>query len=453
MTALQDYQNKTNPTFLLQGYTLAKGAKIKVSLTVTDPTNGKTASAFIDLIMDTNGDNIYCGPCQLTNRASCSTLKGICWNNYLNNTEKPNFTDTCLWNMAKICYDIWKNNINDPQCGEYKNILNYTLMSTVPAPLVANHTSWDGSIITIIFNTNISYSQLTACAMVLSSASLKTIGPDSSCNWVNASTYQIKYAPSGGNFTKNLTLKSGVIAIDYIYAQAFMPETTLSVIQPILNFKTTLSVPASASPCATLTISIIPEPSQSNLWQFTWIISYLSGTYTSKENDDAKKYFEQFAKWSSTNRMLSIPSSYLYPSSILGITVNTKNNLSASVFVNEAKVNLSADIPSVTIKSKTSLLDILRGNKKNSLPVEVAKKNCGQRRRLLQGSANDSNSDLTDVIIWFEVFSGPNETSIKTRSDEEKQIEVKLNERFLSLQLVSVSVYDYFRYDYYLYLL
>ena len=446
VSALQSYANTTYPKLLLPGYTLARGATIQVSLTVSDSTTGISASTSISFITDSTGTNVYCGPCQLDNRALCSQFNGICWKDFNNGSESPNYSDTCLWQMASICYELWKNNPSDPQCSNFNLNLSYSLMSKIPAALNGNHTTGDGSIITINFDMNISNSQLTNCAMVLTAASLRAISPDYSCTWINKTQYQIKYVPSGNNFIKNITLKSGVIAFDYLYSQVYMQETNLQVIPPILITKASLIAPATASVCATLTLSLLPVPDQSNFWQFAWKIIYSSGNYTANEKQIAEKYFAQYEAWTETNRIISIPSTYLYSNSILKVVANAKNSFSTGIIVNEANINLSSSLPSVTFKSKQSLLEILTGNKKNNIPVEVSKKNCGQKRRILQESGNNNSSNLKDVIIWFEVYSGTNDSNINIRGDEEKQIEKKLNERFTNLQLVSLSIFDYFKY-------
>ena len=348
--------------------------------------------------------------------------------------------------MATICYSIWKINPSDPQCADFSSKLNFTLMSKIPTALNANHTTGDGNLITINFDTNISNSQLSDCAMILTAETLRAISPEYTCTWFNKSQLQIKYLPSGINFIKNLTLKSGVIAFDYLYSQEFATETNLQVTPPVLATKVTLLVPSAASPCATLTISMLPSPALSDFWQFAWKITYSSGGYSTDEKQSAESYFAQFQALKESNRVISIPSTYLYPNSILNILANAKNALSTDIIVNEANINLSTNMPSVSFKSKQSLLEILRGSKKNSFPVEVAKSNCGQRRRLLQGNDNNNGSNLADVIIWFEVRSGANESNIQNRGDEEKQIEGKINAKFSSLQLVSLSIYDYFKY-------
>ena len=146
--------------------------------------------------------------------------------------------------------------------------------------------------------------------------------------------------------------------------------------------------------------------------------------------------------------MIYISGSYVYPDSELRVICTAQNSINPKAyFSREAIIKIDKTAPVLSINSKTSLLDILKGAKKSTLPIYVNKGICSDsvnRLRLLEGV--QVSVEESDIKLWFEIRSGKEKKNITSRGSEEIKIEEQLQSRFSSLSILSVSEKDTFKY-------
>ena len=167
---------------------------------------------------------------------------------------------------------------------------------------------------------------------------------DANCYWKSPKEYLISFCSKNG-YLKYITIKGGIIYSAYIYAQNPMNETTIELLidnqEPQREFKVRLIAPKWVSPKTTLTMSIITMPFSDFSWSFIWNIKYEAGVYSEEIKSNVEKSFEEFKQKSSLMKVISIPSNYLLPNSILKVTINAFNNYSSAPYVEETIVNIS----------------------------------------------------------------------------------------------------------------
>ena len=249
-------------------------------------------------------------------------------------------------------------------------------------------------------------------------------------------------------YATSLTIKGSIIKSAYIYAQVFMEETTVNITAPSIVYTTAINAPVITGACSPITLSFNAQPTQLTSWKYSWRISYISGSYSVSDKKNAEDYFSRFKPLSDAQRIITLSGEYSYPDSTLWVICTAQNNINPKMYYfKEAFIKIEKSAPIVVFAKKLSLLDILKGGNKNTLPITIYKSSCSDsnsKSRLLQST--DKTIIDSDIKIWFEIRSGKQKSNISTRGIEEMTIEKKLLERFNSNSILSVSDGDTFKY-------
>ena len=130
-----------------------------------------------------------------------------------------------------------------------------------------------------------------------------------------------------------------------------MDETTINVTQPIdPGYFMSLVSPKQFSPNSTLTITINIKPLTGTDWLYFWVLEYSPGNFSQSDIDRCNEYFAKFKTLNSQLRAISIPSSYLLPSSELKVQANAKSYNLQIVLQAIANVNITNNLPLVEFR-------------------------------------------------------------------------------------------------------
>ena len=431
---------------------------LNIAVTAISKDNNITASGSYNLPIPPSA-NIYCGPCQLTDRGICEQLNGVCWNDFDNVAETP-FTrnNNCLLRMAPICYKIWKANgfnTNDQQCKEYLPFYNISQMIQKPALVNSTQVLNGKPIISLEFDTMINNSTLYDCGFIFTSESLQKLGPNPSCLWITQKRLEIIYSPLS-DYATNITIKEGIIRTSYTYSMETMESFTAYFTPPAISFWLKLSAPKSAPPSSPITLRAEASPDYPVVWTYAWSIKYISQNFSTQEEENAMVIFKKFQAYSQDNKVIVLPISILYPNNNLKVTLNAKNQYSNSVFIDEKGLNITEKESSSIgdLNSKSTYTSSLDGNKINNVEIPVLPNNYyqkggGESDPSQGGRANSSIQLLgnnNNTIIAFEVKSGDSPNNMTVRGTEEIAIEEKLSSKYNSLKLLSISSSSLFKF-------
>ena len=150
----------------------------------------------------------------------------------------------------------------------------------------------------------------------------------------------IKYSGENGPLTI-LAIKKGIIYSSYPFAQNAMNDINLTLNKTIRGFNVSLLSPKNVSPYTTLKLVIIPDPLNGASWNYAWILEYITVNNFNNDKKKIEKFFGELKKFSCLTRIISIPSSYLIPNSILKVTINAINSYLETPFVKEALINIT----------------------------------------------------------------------------------------------------------------
>ena len=394
--------------------------------------------------------NVYCGACQLNDRASCLRLNGYCWKDSKNLSETPKINETnCLLNMAPVCYKIWSANgfkTDDSQCKQYQQKYNATLMSKKASIINATQVYSSSAIITILFDTDTNSKTAHNCASLLAIDTVRALGYSASCRWKTSREYEISYNPIQ-EYVTSISFKGGNIYINYLYTMESMDAITISVPSPELNFTFGLNIPKIIPPFSPAQLKIKTTPGKPVIWSYAWMISYVSGNLTNSQVVEANDFFKTLQTFDPNRQTITIPANVIYPNSVLKVLINAKHQYSSSIYVDEAFLNITGEASGSDLSSKSAITSSLYGKKKNNFEVSVLPTNLFRSGTgSIEGSQLNLSAAPTNSTFTFEVRSGDNPNSINTRGADEIAIEKMLNSKFKSLKLLSLSTSSYFKY-------
>ena len=397
--------------------------------------------------------NLYCGPCQFTDRASCERLNGICWSDYNIITETPRTKESnCLLKIAAICYKIWRSrgfDTSDPQCKEYISFYNLSLMNQKPVLANSSQILNGKPKIILEFDTMINNSTLYDCAFILSLESLQKIGPNPSCVWKSQKILEIIYSPQN-DYATNITIKEGIIRTSYTYSMETMESFTAYFTQPAISFLLKLAAPKVVPPSSPVTLRAEASPYNPVIWTYAWNIKYITANFTTKEEANAKTFFTKYQTYSQDNKVIVIPIKILYQNNIMKVILNAKNQYSNSVYYDEKEISVTGiEYSSIgDISSKSVYTSNLNGEKINNFEIPVLPNNYYQNGNI-GGDKTELSLQLptnNNTLILFEIKSGNSPDNMTIRGAEEIAIEQILNTKYNSLKLLPISSSSLFKF-------
>ena len=355
--------------------------------------------------------------------------------------------------MASECYKIWSANgfrTDEPQCKQFQQIFNTSLMSKKITIINATQVHNAQAIITVIFDTDANSKTAHNCHSLLTADTLQGLGFSASCKWKTLREYEIAYSPEK-EYISTISFKGGYIFTNYPYSMESMDATTISVPSPQLTYTFGLISPKSVSRSSPLLLKAQTTPGKPVTWSYAWIVSYQSGNFTNDQAAAANDFFKTLINWNSNNQAASIPSKFLYPSSVLKIVLNSKHQYNSSTYYAESLLNIIEDSIGSDLSSKSSITNGLYGKKKNNIEISIMPTNLFQKGT---GSSGNSQSNSSNPIsanngtgeIIFEVRRGEDPNNMIIRGGDEIIIEQALNLKFKSLKLLSLSASSYFKY-------
>ena len=160
----------------------------------------------------------HCGACQLDDRELCVQLDGICWYDSSDKCERNSSISTdCLAAIYEICYDIWQSsNTNDPQCADFKNSFNMTLMELQPKILSAYYDT-DGQSFLITFDQDMDPVWCLDAACIFDSNTMSWLPDPCSIQWDTPKILRVFYNPEVG-IMPSFTVNPEALYIVYTYA-------------------------------------------------------------------------------------------------------------------------------------------------------------------------------------------------------------------------------------------
>ena len=440
---------KTSSSLTIPGNALFPGMNLIVAITVLDPALMETASSSYTLAIPLS-QIIYCGPCQLNDKDSCASLNGICWSDYKILTETPKNDSNCLFRMAILCYNIWKANgfnTDDPQCKQYQQIYNITLMSKKNTFNSVSHVHSGVAIINILFDNDANPKTAHDCSSILTADSYRALGFSALCKWKTRGDYEIGYIPDK-EYIRSISIKGGNIFTNYSYSMEPMDEFKINIPDPLIIYNFELVLPKIISPAAPALLKAKGFPGKPVIWSYAWILSYSSGNCTSNQAAAANNYFSSLHNFDCSHEVIIIPAKLLYPNSILKIIINAKHQYSSTVYVEEASIAVTDETYSYEVNTKLPINTCLYGKNKNNIEISIFSSNLFQRavQSLISSQSVDYLLNNDSTFFAYEVRSGDIPSNMIIRGTNEIAIERILNTQYKYLKLLSLSAYSNFKY-------
>jgi len=428
--------NTKQASIYIPEWHLYSGKKLRIQANFLNPFNTIVYSNIMEiLIPPTTYGKPYCGPCQFDFRTQCPQFNGICWEDYLNNTIKgPNNSSDCISMAAPFCYKIWLKNPNDPQCADFVPHLNFEYMKIWPKLLSAFY-AISGKSITFVFDTPVRTAGASVCYTIFSPTTLRWLPTTCSINWVNLTAFSVDYDTTNGIMTE-ATIKSGALFFNYPYSVFSVNETTVNITLPKFEpiIKITGNTLLSECDTANLFATIVNPTLYTTL--FKWDIEFAKNLADNLKLE-AQTLFAPLSQYSSTST-LTIPSKFMVRGSNIVVTLTVKAaNFNYDTFQVKTILQVVANVPKVSIGSKTQLVLELDGTKSTQIPIQLTTYKCGE------------DSEPIPVEVKLLVATGDNPLSATISETSELAIQTKLNDVYADFGSIFVGERQGFAYSKY----
>jgi len=431
--------NKTSIT--IKENLLVSLKTISIRSIVTSPRLVRTSSNFLQLLVPPITSNRqFCGACQLVDRTQCFQFNDVCWKNYLNYTvTRPLNNTECIRNMAPVCYEYLKKDINDRQCRDFKTFYNLTAMEIIPS-LVSGEYSATGKLITLKFSDPIRQALIFDCKEMFAESTLKWLPDPLKCKWVDKQTLAVDYNPEIG-IIENLTTSSKGFYYDYEFAMKPAPEKTIALKTPELSVGISIKGLASVSECGSIELMAVLTNSTLYPLVFMWEIT-TNAKYDAATKTEAEALFDTFGTYSE-NRAITIPSKFLKKGTSFTITLKTKAaNVNSRIIETQKNVEILGNVPKIKFTSKSSFVVELEGNKNSVLPVEVDTLKCA--------TDNPNENATMNVEVGFTVYrADSSETFGNSTGTLESVLSENMTANYQKFKKIFVGVnkgYQYLKY-------
>jgi len=410
---------------------------------VLTPFNVYIESNTLSLSVKTSSSGrVYCGPCQLDDRAKCALLNDICWKSYTNYAvEAPFYSTDCFTVIAPICYNIWNstNNLQNYQCKDFVNSLNYTAMQIKPAVNSSRYIS-TGKAILLEFTLPMRQSNWYDCNNVFDKKTLNWLPTAKSCRWTSSKILEIDYDPRYG-IMQELTILNNSFYYNYPYSQEAARQITVKIDMPPLEATIEIKGISSVSECGTVELfGAVTTPTIFPLI-FKWQVSY-NPTPPETLLNELNLYLEPFKSYSQ-NSTLTIPSRLLLKNTKISVTLYAKAaNFDSNEISANKEIEIFDNIPRLTFTSKPMFALELNGNKSNSIPFQLDNFRCPDKNN------NEKEPDLTSipVDIGFYISSGYDESDITYEGPNEISIRTTVNNNYAKFKALFIGSNQGFKY-------
>jgi len=427
LTRLSQIGNYNKASITISNTDLFVGKTLSIRSKILTPFSVQTYSELITAVIPSiaNGKQ-YCGPCQLADRTKCAALNSFCWTNYMDYTmPAPTKSTDCLKLMAKICYEIWlpANNTLSPQCADFVNDFNFTLMKIKPALVSAKYTN-TGEAIILEFNESIWKEGFTDCNGLFDDNTNKWLPIEKGCKWTNARTLTVNYNPDVG-IMEELTIKADAFYYDYRYSQLAADSVKFTIQLPAFEASLVVNGISAVSECDTIELfGVVASPTLYPL-SFKWDINY-DKNLTGDLKIEADNYFAPFKKFSQVSA-LQIPQKYTSRGLTISVTLTAMYaRFSNLVRVANKVVKVYENIPNIRFTSKSDFVLNLVGDNPTRIPLLISNFKCGSK-------------ELIPTVTKFKVTSGSNLDNIAESSAAEATIANNILADFNKLKQVIVG--------------
>jgi len=439
LTYLRTIGSNNKTSLFFPEWYLYAGRKLRIQASFLSPYKTTTVSNLIDFtVPPTTSGKPYCGPCQLDSREKCPLFNGVCWDDDKNITIKgPNNSSDCIKMIVDTCYDIWsKSTLDDPQCADFVDHLNYTQMKIWPKLLSAYY-STNGKSIIFVLDKPVRVVGAGSCNDIFNAATLKWLPRTCSINWVNLTSFSVDYDTANGIMTE-ATVISGALFYSYPYSKFSVNETTVNVTLP--KFEPEIQVTGSRllSQCDTANLfASIVTPTLYTV-AYKWEIEFPKSLADNLKTE-AQTLFAPLSQYSSAT-MLTIPSKFMVRGSEIIVNLTAKAaNFNFDTIKVTTVLKVVANVPKISIGSKTQLVLELEGTKSIKLPIQTITQVCG----------DNPNAELMQVDVKLLVSSGDNATVVRTVENSELALQNSLNSVYADFGAIFVGARQGFLYSKY----